>query len=246
METPSRGVRCGQQNERRAQELSVLHQAKPEQNLFRIPRARILGTPTPDRLLQGPSDLGFIQVGNGPACGRLILPAMLAVQTLQEHAVVFVPRQHRAGVADPAIRLSSIAVWAVLPGGYTDDQHLAPVAEVHPVDGWKRGRIDGAQLFRHLLDRMVADLLAKNPATRLDTEEHPAAPMVEHRAQRARSVTALSGRALELERLGFSGGCPGSDLLRGHSSALLQEPPCILTDRAHLKPAKSAPSAAQD
>ncbi len=111
--------------------------------------------PAPDRLLHRAHQFRHIQIGNAPARRRLILPAVLAMQTLQQHAVVFVARQGRAGIANAPIRLSAITVRAALPRGNADRQHLALMADIDTVNGGKRGRINRLHLLRDLFDGAV-------------------------------------------------------------------------------------------
>ena len=66
---------------------------------------------------------------------------------------------------------------------------------------------------------MVAHLLADHSGIGLDSEDHPAAAMVEHRANGARRLSTLTRRALELLRLGLAGAGPGSDLVVRHQTA---------------------------
>ncbi len=158
---------------------------------------------------------------------------MLAVQALQEHAVVLVARHRRARIPQPAIRLPAIAVGPVLAGGDADDQHFAVVAERHALDARERGRVDLAELLRHLFEGVVADLLADDGPVGFDAEEYAASAVVQHGAQSPRCLATLAGGALELQRLGFAVGGPSGDLVVGHGMASTISP-SLRTDHPRL------------
>ena len=123
------------------------------------------------RRIASSRDLGSVEIGHRPTHGWLVLPALLAVHSLEQHPVVLVARQRLACIADAAVRLPAVAVRPVLTGGHADDQNLAAVAQGHAIDGREGRRIDRAQLLGDLFDGVIADLLADDSPVRLNAKQ---------------------------------------------------------------------------
>ena len=81
-------------------------------------------------------------------------------------------------------------------------------------------------LLRHLLQGVVADVLAKYAMVGTHSEQNAPTTVVEHRAEGLSRSAPFAGGALEFEGLRLAGGSPSVDMLdrEGHEEAAFDAP----------------------
>jgi hypothetical protein len=209
-----------EQHRRRPQQNVVAHQAQPPQQGQRVTRARVFQPPAADGFVHRARDLRLLQVIGTPPIGRFRLPAPLAVNTLDEHAVVLVATHLRAGVAHPLVGLPLVAVGPIDPPRDRHRNHLSASRDVPLLNGRENRRLDVLDFLGHFLQGPLRHLLADNPPLGIDTEQHLPAAMVQHGAQIVHGFRTLAGGLLELQRLGLAGSDELLQLGQIHHTAL--------------------------
>ena len=75
------------------------------------------------------------------------------------------------------------------------------LVQANPLDVRECWRVDPAQFGTELLDSPFANLLTNKATVRRDSEEHMAAPLIEHRAHSFCGLASGSSGGLTLNRL---------------------------------------------
>ena len=125
--------------------------AESTQQVGRFPTYRLLQPPAPNGLRNGLANLRHVKVVHGPSGGRLVLPALLTVHSLEEHPIVFVGGHGEGSVPDTPVGGAAVGVRPRRSLARADHDDFTAFVHANPFNRRKRWRVNlpklGAQLF---------------------------------------------------------------------------------------------------
>lgn len=164
----------------------------------------------------------MVEVLDGQALGRLVLPAIPVRGALPEETLVGGLRHPAGGVLDPFVgpAIEGDGTLGLAMAGLKEE-HLLAVAEWDALGGDGDRGIELAGEASNLLKGAITDLLADELPVVANADRHAATNPVQEGAERLEGLLELGGRALELEGLAFSGGDELLELGGSHGTAIL-------------------------
>src|SRR5260370_30470071 len=103
------------------------------------------------------------------------------MEALDQDPIILLPAHLRAGVAMAPVGWALVAVRPVGSLVGRDDNDLKPGPDIHTVDLRKPRRLELLDFLCDLLDRPIRDLLPRDSAVPLDSEQDQTPAMVQHR-----------------------------------------------------------------
>jgi hypothetical protein len=118
------------QHDRGVEQMPIVDQIEPQQQVVAIAGSRIGHTSTPDCLVDGASDLMLIKILNPDSKRGLGLPPLEAMRSLEQEPLIALTRHDPGGRTDSMVRASIVGVQTGI-AGHAKDDHLLAIIQRH-------------------------------------------------------------------------------------------------------------------
>jgi hypothetical protein len=198
-----------------AQQLPLVSEAEPIQGVNDRHKGRVEPFHSDGGAVR-PFDLRRIQIVQWIPRRQFVFPPIQFVRADQQPGMILVLRHPRGCRADPFVRPAVERIRCPGQLGRLEDQDFPVVGDRNPDLFDPGGRFDFADCVRHILQRLIRNLLANDPSRVGHTEYDPAARSIQQRTQRLDPRLQFAGAFLEFQAIRFALGHKLFELFQIH------------------------------